>query len=261
MANKMEREQELFWDAAAGKFEKQVSFVTGDSMPDARYGPFGFEPGENELNLLGDLSGKKVLVLGSGTGRAAVAFAKAGAEVVAIDISSRQVELAKEIAKTKNVSVDIRKQSFNDLSIFKEGEFDAVFSSYALQYADNINHVFNQVARVLKAGGRFAFSLDHPDFLTVNQETGRREHTPFGQLDIEVPWFPIGTLPIMRHKTEDIESGLKQSGFNVLDRMHISVWGISEIIKAKMRFGGTKPPKEILTTSIFQAEKPQRLEV
>ena len=257
MTNYMERNQELFWDAAAGEFEKRVSKQTDD----ARYGPFGFEPGENQLNLLGDLRGKKILVLGFGTGRAAIAFAKAGAEVFAIDISGRQVRIAQANAANENVSITFAQRSFNDLSLFKEGEFDAAFSSYALQYADNISHVFGQVARVLKAGGRFAFSLDHPDFLNINLDTGRKEHRPYGQLEIDVPWFPIGTLPIMRHRTEDIEGSLKINGFNVLDRMHISVWEVSEILKAKMLFAGLQRPAEILTTSIFQAEKPTVLQV
>ena len=42
-------------------------------------------PTDQELRLLGDLRGKRVLDLGCGTGAAAVTFAREGAIVIALD--------------------------------------------------------------------------------------------------------------------------------------------------------------------------------
>ncbi|HKE75599.1 MAG TPA: methyltransferase domain-containing protein, partial [Acidimicrobiales bacterium] len=48
-----------------------------------RYGP-GLPP-ESELRLLGHVDGRRVLDLGCGAGSGAVALAKAGARVIAVD--------------------------------------------------------------------------------------------------------------------------------------------------------------------------------
>src|SRR3972149_5538370 len=53
------------------------------------YGPLC--PGEDRLRLLGDIRGKKVIDMGCGGGQNAVALAKMGAKVTAVDFSCEQI--------------------------------------------------------------------------------------------------------------------------------------------------------------------------
>jgi len=238
---------ETFWDGAAKEYATHVD----PQIDDARYGAFGHKPGEKELQLLGSLKDKKILVLGFGTGRAVIAFEKAGANCVGIDISSTQVEIAEQNAKEHNCNPTFLKSSFNDLSIFQQDEFDYAFSAYALQYAENLNHVFSQVSHILKPTGRFAFSLDHPDFLAVNQETGLIEKdTPFGKLVIKVPWHSEMPLTIFKHSVKTIEHALESNGFNIMRQIGFHAPELMRLLKDK-----TGNMIQTPTTAIFQAEK------
>jgi SAM-dependent methyltransferase len=71
-----------------------------------------------ELTLaeLGDLSGKRVLDVGCGSGRYAVCAADRGAQVVGIDLSPRMLALARQRARDRGVSHQCR---------FVETDFDA----------------------------------------------------------------------------------------------------------------------------------------
>jgi release factor glutamine methyltransferase len=70
-----------------------------------------------------DLDGKKVLEIGTGTGIVAIAAAKRGAEVTAVDISPEAVETAKENAEDAEVKIKfIKSNLFENV----DGEFDLV---------------------------------------------------------------------------------------------------------------------------------------
>ena len=56
-------------------------------------------PTDPELRLLGDLRGKRVLDLGSGTGSAAIAFAHQGAIVIALDTTDARLARARARAE------------------------------------------------------------------------------------------------------------------------------------------------------------------
>lgn len=128
------------------------------------YGPLS--PSEDQLQLLGGLDQKKVIELGAGSGQNAIVMAKAGAEAIAIDISSEQIKHGIGIAKKAGVSVQYKVGSFLDFcDMGYDNEADIVLSVYALQYCadvEEINKVFRAIYTSLKLGGRFVFSLDHP---------------------------------------------------------------------------------------------------
>lgn len=51
-------------------------------------------------------------------------------------------------------NVELREGDFNDLSIFPENSFDVVFGVEAICHAESKEHVFKEIHRVLKPGGR-----------------------------------------------------------------------------------------------------------
>jgi SAM-dependent methyltransferase len=120
-------------------------------------------PNEDQLRLLGAVEGKRVLELGCGGGQCSVAFARQGAACVGVDLSDAQIAYARGLAEQEDVTVTFTQA---DMVAFLEAQseatFDIVFSAYAFQYVEDLARVFRGARRVLKPGGLFVFSLDHP---------------------------------------------------------------------------------------------------
>lgn len=151
----------------------------------AHYGPWA--PDEQQLRLLGDVSGQRILELGCGGGQCSIAFARAGARVVGLDLSDDQIAYAEALAvrlaadehPALGERVHFQQGDAADLSPFEDASFDIVFSAYALHYVAAIDRCLAGVNRVLVPGGRLVFSLDHP-FRDVfwDQEEGEESLVP-----------------------------------------------------------------------------------
>ena len=118
--------------------------------------------------LLPDLNGKKVLDLGCGYGWHCMYAAEQGAkEVVGIDLSEKMLAVAKQ--KTKNSLVEYQHVAIEDYD-GPAGYFDVVLSSLALHYVEFFDQVVQKVRTVLKEGGRFVFSVEHPVFTAYGSQ-------------------------------------------------------------------------------------------
>lgn len=109
-------------------------------------------------DLLTDLTGKKVLMLGCGTGEESLMLNEFGAtDIVGIDLSEESIRLAKEsYPNCEFVTGDMHKLPFED------GSFDYVYSSLAIHYSGTPEEVYKEIYRVLKSGGELLFSVGHP---------------------------------------------------------------------------------------------------
>lgn len=130
------------------------------SLEDVHYGPLS--AGESELKLLGDVRGKAILEICCGGGQNAIVLSKWGARSVGLDISEKQIEYAKKLAKKEGTRVPFYVGDMQDLRIFKGESFDAVLSSFGISYADSVLAVFCEVFRVLRKHGLFVFATSHP---------------------------------------------------------------------------------------------------
>jgi SAM-dependent methyltransferase len=130
------------------------------SLEDVHYGPIS--AGESELKLLGNVKGKDVLEIGCGGGQNAIVLSKWGARSVGLDISEKQIEHARALAKKENVNIQFHLGDMQDLHRFKDESFDTVLSSHAISYADDVSAVFREVFRVLRKRGLFVFAVAHP---------------------------------------------------------------------------------------------------
>lgn len=115
---------------------------------------------------LGDIRGLRILDLSTGTGHFARAMAKAGAgKVVGVDINHGMLERARELTVADPaVPQDVIEFELGDvfaplsLRSAEAGSFDIVAGVWSLNYAGNqvmMDHAFKNIARYLKAGGRF----------------------------------------------------------------------------------------------------------
>jgi SAM-dependent methyltransferase len=121
------------------RLRKRASAYTGvESGIDAR------EPAMVEIRAL---SPQRVLEVGCGWGELAEWIARdTGAEVVAVDLSSRMVELARERG------VDARVADVQQLP-FADGEFDLVVAAWMLYHVPDLDRGLRELARVLRPGG------------------------------------------------------------------------------------------------------------
>jgi ubiquinone/menaquinone biosynthesis C-methylase UbiE len=129
-------------------------------LEDVHYGPIS--AGETDLRLLGNVRGKDILEIGCGGGQNAIALSKWGARSVGLDISEKQIEHARKLAKNEGAKVRFHVGDMQDLRIFKDESFDTVLSSFGIPYADNVLAVFREVFRVLRKHGLFVFAVAHP---------------------------------------------------------------------------------------------------
>ena len=85
------------WNLIAIEYQKSRNV----SLDDVEYAP-GYAR-ESELNLLGDVKGKRVIELGCGGGENSIILAKKGAICTGVDISSEQLKYAKNLIKEHKV--------------------------------------------------------------------------------------------------------------------------------------------------------------
>jgi SAM-dependent methyltransferase len=144
------------WNRLSADYQSQHRIPTHS----AHYG--WWAPPESELNLLGDVRGLHILEVGCGGGQCSIAFAQQGATAAGLDLSDEQLAFARRLAEQEGVAVQFVQGSADDLTAFADGAWDLVFSAFAFQYVANIPRCLFECRRVLRAGGRLVFSLDHP---------------------------------------------------------------------------------------------------
>lgn len=101
---------------------------------------------------------RRILDVGCGDGRPSLYIAPYFEEVVGVDISPAQVELAKRSADLMSIR-NVRFQTADIAALpFADEEFDGVcFGGNVLTYGTDQIPLLREINRVLKAGGTFAF--------------------------------------------------------------------------------------------------------
>src|SRR4051812_39313825 len=85
---------------------------------------------EATFRLLGTLEGKRVLDLGCGAGHAAVAFARQGARVIAVDPSNEQLDHARQAAEAAEVKIELQHAQLAELAFVRADAIDVAFSAF-----------------------------------------------------------------------------------------------------------------------------------
>ena len=109
------------------------------------------------VERLGAGPGVAWLDLACGTGAVAERAARAGADVVGIDLSPGLIETAQERAKTLGLTIDYRVGDCENLEV-GDGAFDAVSSTCGVMFAPDHEATARELARVVKPGGRIGLA-------------------------------------------------------------------------------------------------------
>lgn len=152
------------------------------------------------LSLLPDVRGRRVLDAGCGPGVYSEWLVDRGAEVVAVDVSPRMVELAKQRLGT---GATIRQADLaQPLPFLDTSSFDVVLCPLVLHYMEDWNRPFAEFYRVLRPGAHLVFSVTHPLSDYEHFESERyfeTEHvvskwSGFGSRRVRIPSFrrPLG---------------------------------------------------------------------
>jgi SAM-dependent methyltransferase len=102
--------------------------------------------------------GKAVLDVGCGAGTDLARFAKGGAIVSGVDLSSSAIALARQNFVQQGLTADLREADGEKLP-FADNAFDFVFAHGVVQYTADDAALVNECRRVLKPGGTAVFQV------------------------------------------------------------------------------------------------------
>lgn len=141
---------------------------TETHVKSAFYDVAGFMKGRSSLNkieldLLGDVSGKKILHLQCHFGQDSISLGRLGAEVVGVDLSDKAIENAKTLALKEKVKVSFICCDVYELPKYLTETFDIVFTSYGtISWLPDLDKWAGIINRFLKPDGEFVFAEFHP---------------------------------------------------------------------------------------------------
>jgi len=105
--------------------------------------------------------GQRWLDVATGTGEIAVAAAKRGAGVTAIDIAPKLIERARERARASGLDVALEVGDAERLP-YPNAHFDVVVSAFGVMFTPDQRTAAAELARVTRPGGRLALLNWHP---------------------------------------------------------------------------------------------------
>ena len=122
-------------------------------------------------SLMGDVAGRRVLDLACGHGAMARSLAAGGATVTGVDIAARLLAIAQQHEAAAPLGITYVHDDAQTLGTVADAVFDGAACRLALMDIPDLAATFRAVARVLKPGGWFAFSLVHPCFYPPHSDT------------------------------------------------------------------------------------------
>jgi ubiquinone/menaquinone biosynthesis C-methylase UbiE len=111
------------------------------------------------LALAGDVTGRRILDAGCGSGPLFAALRDQGAVVTGIDSSAGMLELAR---RRLGDDADLRAADLGSPLPFPDAAFDDVIVSLVLHYLEDWTAPLAELRRVLRPGGRLIASVMHP---------------------------------------------------------------------------------------------------
>lgn len=204
------------------KYDEEQFFEKYSRMNRSKEGLTAAGEWETLKSLLPDFQGKTMLDLGCGYGWHCIYAAEQGAkEITGVDISRKMLEIARE--KTTDSRITYRCSAMEDID-FPAESFDIVLSSLALHYVKSFETIAKKVSTILKPGGSFLFSAEHPVFTAYGSqdwyydENGEILHFPVDNYYYEgkrTAHF-LGEEVTKYHKTlTTYLDGLLENGFEI----------------------------------------------
>jgi len=143
--------------------------------------------------------GQSLLDLGIGSGLSALLFTKAGLNVSGMDFSAAMLE----ICRSKGITAGLKQHDIQQTPWpFSSDGFDHLVCCGVLHFIRNLESIFGEAGRVLRAGGLFAF--------TTKVAPSTLSHD--SKYDKQI----VGDFEILSHSSEHVKSLLEQYSFENL---------------------------------------------
>ncbi|EOM78520.1 class I SAM-dependent methyltransferase [Rhodococcus rhodnii] len=156
------RASRMWWDADAGDYHRTHGGFLGADSPEGEFVwcPEGLHEGDH--HLLGDVAGKRILEVGCGSAPCSRWLAAHGAHPVGLDLSMGM--LARGVAAMRRGGPQVPLVQADAESLpFADASFDDACSAFGgVPFVADPGAVMAEVARVLRPGGRWVFSINHP---------------------------------------------------------------------------------------------------
>jgi ubiquinone/menaquinone biosynthesis C-methylase UbiE len=200
------------------------------------------------LDAVGVKAGIKLLDIATGPGYVAGAAAQRGAQVLAVDFSSAMIAQARQIYP----EVDFREGDAEQLPFAAE-IFDAGVMNFGILHLARPDEALREGCRVLKSGGRFAFTAWAPPEETVGFRIVLRAIQEHGTLDVQLPEGP----PFFRFgNPEESVRSLTEAGFT-----SPQVVKVPQLWRLPVRGGLFEAMKEstVRTAGLLRSQSPKAL--
>lgn len=124
-----------------------------------------------ELELLGNVSGKRILHLQCHFGQDTLSLARMGAEVTGVDFSDTAINYARQLATDHDLNATFICCDLYELPQHLNETFDIVYTSYGtIGWLPDLDKWAAIVHRFLKPGGKFIFVEFHPIIWMLDEQ-------------------------------------------------------------------------------------------
>ncbi len=208
------------WNAAAPKWKAMID-RRGNWREITERPELAFA--EQERKYFKDIADKKVAVLGSGDNMAVLALAGMDARVTSVDISEKQLDIARERAEALGLDIAFLQADVTGLSALPDAAFDLVYTGgHVAVWVSNLQQYYSEAVRILRPGGLFLVNEYHP-FRRIWKKG-------IGKLEVEVSYYNRG--PFRYEYSNDILE--PKAGRYPCYEFH---WTVSDLVQAMLCAG------------------------
>jgi SAM-dependent methyltransferase len=147
--------------------------------------------------------GDSLLDLGIGSGLSSLPFYKAGLQIYGLDGSGDILD----VCRNKGFAAGLKQHDLRRTPLpYASGSFDYVISVAVLNSFEDLGPLFDEVARVQRPGGVFAFTVE-------DRQPGQEDRYAINRVEVDEKPKEESAVMLFRHSTEIITALLARSGF------------------------------------------------